>query len=409
MRIYFLVTVLWALSSFAAEESGSAALRALEITLTKGELWGVALAKQDFAQVALTKDQAAAARELLWRHHVARLTKEREEEVKNGILKFGNHEMPFFLTTFGKQPKDGWSLWISLHGGGGGPKEMNDQQWENQKRLYKLEEGIYVAPRAPTNNWNLWHESHIDPMFEHLIEDLIALKQVDPNRVYIMGYSAGGDGVYQLGPRMADHWAAAAMMAGHPNDASLLGLRNVGFAVQVGGLDAAYDRNKIAQQWITKLDELHRDDPQGYVHFGKVHENKGHWMDREDAKVLPWMAALRRNPVPERLVWKQSTVTHDRFYWLANASAVAGAEVIAEHTGQTIEIKSFDKVSELSIRLDDRMCDLNQPVHVVSQGRTLFDGFVRRTIATLSRTLETRGDPKLMFDSNVVIKLPTEK
>lgn len=409
MRICIWVAVLWALSSCAAEDSGNAALYALEITLVKGELWGEALAKQDFAQVALTKDQAAAARELLWRHHVARLTKERGEEIKNGVVKFGKYEMPFYLTTFGKQPKDGWSLWISLHGGGGGPKEMNDQQWENQKRLYKLEEGIYVAPRAPTNSWNLWHESHIDPMFERLIEDLIALKQVDPNRVYIMGYSAGGDGVYQLGPRMADHWAAAAMMAGHPNDASWLGLRNVGFAIQVGGLDAAYDRNKIAQQWITKLDELHRDDPQGYVHFGKIHENKGHWMDREDAKVLPWMAALRRNPVPERLVWKQSAVLHDRFYWLANASAVVGAEVVAECSGQTIEIKSIDKVSELSIHLDDRMCDLNQPVRVVYRGRTLFDGSVIRTIATLVHTLETRGEPKLMFDSNIVVKLPADK
>ena len=53
------------------------------------------------------------------------------------------------------------------------------------------------------------------------------LGDVDPNRVYIMGYSAGGDGVYQLAPRMADRWAAAAMMAGHPNDASPLGLRNI--------------------------------------------------------------------------------------------------------------------------------------------------------------------------------------
>jgi hypothetical protein len=175
----------------------------------------------------------------------------------------------------------------------------------------------------------------------------------------VMGYSAGGDGAYQLGPRMADHWAAAAMMAGHPNDASWLGLRNVGFAIQVGGLEAAFSRNKVAQQWIAKLDELHREDPQGYVHFGKVFENKGHWMDREDAKVLPWMAALRRNPVPERVVWKQSGTTHDHFYWLANSSAVAGAEVDVERKGQTVEIKSAEMISTLSIRLDDRMVDLN--------------------------------------------------
>ncbi|MEM7298333.1 MAG: hypothetical protein AAF391_08720 [Bacteroidota bacterium] len=53
-----------------------------------------------------------------------------------------------------------------------------------------------------------------------------------------MGYSAGGDGVYQLAPRMADSLAAAAMMAGHPNDASPLGLRNIGFTLHMGGKDA---------------------------------------------------------------------------------------------------------------------------------------------------------------------------
>ena len=45
-----------------------------------------------------------------------------------------------------------------------------------------------------------------------LIENLVALQEVNPNRVYLMGYSAGGDGVYQVAPRMADTLAAAAMM-----------------------------------------------------------------------------------------------------------------------------------------------------------------------------------------------------
>ena len=38
--------------------------------------------------------------------------------------------------------------------------------------LYTLDEGIYIAPRAPTNTWNLWHEAHIDPLFARLIENL---------------------------------------------------------------------------------------------------------------------------------------------------------------------------------------------------------------------------------------------
>lgn len=107
---------------------------------------------------------------------------------------------------------------------------MNDEQWENQIKLYQPADSLYIAPHAPTDTWNLWHEDHIDPLFDRLIQDAIVLADVNPNRVYFMGYSAGGDGVYQLAPRMADRLAAASMMAGHPNDASPLGLRNIDFA-----------------------------------------------------------------------------------------------------------------------------------------------------------------------------------
>jgi len=45
---------------------------------------------------------------------------------------------------------------------------------------------------------------------------------------------------------MADSLAAASMMAGHPNDASPLGLRNIGFTIHVGALDNGFNRNKVA-------------------------------------------------------------------------------------------------------------------------------------------------------------------
>ncbi len=399
---------------FAADAPKSGcptAVEDLEAAIAKG-VSEEELLKQDFTRATLTKEQAAKVRDVAWQQHVARITKEREAEIKDGVLKLGKLEMPFTLTQFGTQPKEGWSLWISMHGGGGAPKEVNDQQYENQKRLYKLDEGLYLVPRAPTNSWNLWHEGHIDEMFERLIQDLIVLKQVDPNRVYIMGYSAGGDGVYQLGPRMADHWAAASMMAGHPNDAKWDNLRNIGFAVQSGALDAAYDRNKIAKRWIDKLDELQKEDPQGYVHFGKIFEGKGHWMDREDAKVLPWMAALKRNPVPEKVIWRQSPRTHDNFYWLAipeKVTPVGGSFVVAERSGQTVEIKAAEKITELAIRFNEDMVDLEKPVKVVYKGQTLFEGLAKRTITTLIKTLEKRGDPKLMFEAEVIVKLPEEK
>ena len=384
------------------------ALKRLRAALTAQPTALAELADRDFAKAPLTKADAAAARELIWKAHADFIRRDRADEVKARRLTDGKLEMPFDFKTFGEKPAAGRSLWISLHGGGGAPKAVNDRQWENQKRLYTVAEGIYLAPRAPTNTWNLWHEPHIDRLFGRLIEDLIVLEDVNPDRVYLLGYSAGGDGVYQLAPRMADRWAATAMMAGHPNGVSLLSLRNVPFALQVGANDGAYNRNKVGREYGDQLAKLRKDDAGGYEHLVKIHEGKGHWMGGDDRAALPWMAKFSRNPVPDRVVWKQTGTPHERSYWLAVPPGQAKGDslVIARRDGQTIEVTAAEKVERLLIRLDDRMADLDRPVRVTHGGKELFAGPVPRTIGVLVRTLDGRGDPKLMFDGEVAIDLP---
>jgi poly(3-hydroxybutyrate) depolymerase len=387
------------------------AIKALRAALTTPPASLAELADKDFAKVPLTKADAAAARDLVWKAHVARIRKDRAGEVKDRLLKDGELEMPFFYKTFGDKPAGGRSLWISLHGGGGAPAKVNDQQYENQKKLYTLDEGVYLAPRAPTNTWNLWHEPHIDRLFARLVEDLVVFEDVNPDRVYVLGYSAGGDGVYQLGPRMADTWAAAAMMAGHPNGVSLLSLRNVPFALQVGGNDAAYSRNKVGKEYGDQLEQLQKDDPKGYQHFVKIYEGKGHWMDREDKAALPWMAKFTRDPVPAKVVWKQTGTPHERSYWLAVPPGEAKGDslVVATRSGQEIDLPTAEKVGKLLIRLDDRMADLDRPVTVTHGGKQLFDGTPSRTVGVLIQTLAGRGDPRLMFDAEVAVEVPGGK
>jgi poly(3-hydroxybutyrate) depolymerase len=359
----------------------------------------------DWTATALTKSDAAKARKAILEAHAAMIRQDRAAEINSRILKDGNREMPFFSKTFGEKPAGGRSLWISMHGGGNAAARVNDRQYENQKRLYTLSEGIYLAPRAPTNTWNLWHEPHIDRLFTRLIEDLIVLEEVNPDRVYVLGYSAGGDGVYQIGPRMADSWAAAAMMAGHPNGVSLLSLRNCPFSIQVGGNDAAYGRNRVAKEYGDQLDKLQKDDPFGYIHAVRIHEGKPHWMGGEDKAALPWMALFTRNPIPERVVWKQTSVPHTRFYWLGVPDAEARKDtlIIAERRGATVELVNVEGAKSLLIRFDDRMTDLDQPVTVRHSGKDLFKGTATRTIGTMLRTLADRGDPRLLFDAEIAV------
>jgi len=367
------------------------------------------LAEQGFATVALTKEHAKEAELLLRKDHVERIKRTRADEMKSRVLADGDLRMPFHYTISGKKPKNGRGLYISMHGGGGAPKQVNDRQWENQKRLYQVPEGVYLAPRAPTNTWNLWHQAHIDGLFDRLIENLIVFEDVDPNRVYLLGYSAGGDGVYQLAPRMADRFAAAAMMAGHPNETSPLGLRNLPFTIQVGGNDSPYNRNKVAAAWGEKLDALQKDDPKGYVHWTKIYQGKGHWLNREDAAALPWMAKHTRNPLPKRIVWKQDDVTHSRFYWLAvkPEKRKARSQVAANLEGQQFDLSTED-IDELIIRANDRMLDLDKDITVISQGKTLHRGRITRTIGSMAKTLAERGDPTSIFSGEIVVDINSE-
>jgi hypothetical protein len=313
--------------------------------------------------------------------------------------------MPIWWKVYGDKPAGGRALYISMHGGGGAPAEVNDKQWDNQKRLYKPEEGVYVAPRAPTDTWDLWHQGHMDTLFDHLIRDMVLIEGVDPDRVYLMGYSAGGDGVYQLGTRMADRFAAASMMAGHPNETRPDGLRNLPFAIFMGGKDAAFNRNEIAAQWKTTLDELSAKDPGGYPHQVTIYPENGHWMERKDAVAVPWMAKFTRNLRPSRIVWLQDDVTEPRFYWLENPAPKAGQRVVAHREGQVITIDEAPGIEQLRILLDDGMLDLDQPVKVMFEGRTLFEGTVPRTAATIARTLGDRGDPKAVFTAEILVRL----
>lgn len=363
--------------------------------------------KQDFASIALTRRHAAQAEKLLWNDWVANTKRERAAEMKNRVLKHGKHEMKFAYRIFGKKPKGGRSLFISMHGGGGAPKRVNDQQWENQKRLYAPKEGVYVAPRAPTDTWNLWHQGHIDPLFDRLIQNMVLFGDVNPNKVYLMGYSAGGDGAFQLAPRMADRWAAVAMMAGHPNETSPLGLRNIGFTIHMGERDAAYNRNKVAGQWKEKLAKLHKNDPKGYRHHVEIHKGLGHWMQRRDAVALGWMKQFTRDTIPEKVVWKQDDVTHSRFYWLAvpDASRKARSEIVAERDKQTITL-SGKGVAEVTLLLNDRVANLDRPVVIKNGTKTLFQGQVDRTIDQIAESIAARGDRDLIFSSSVTVTLP---
>jgi hypothetical protein len=407
ISIYVLLSAVW----MSQVSKPGTILENLEKSLNEPTLDLKKLSEQPFTSEPMDSKTANLAKEMIIKAYKKQIQNDRMKELSEKVFRDGRLEMPYDFQIYGEKPSTGRSLWISLHGGGGAPKQVNDQQWQNQKKLYKPEEGVYLAPRAPTNTWNLWHEPHIDRLFNKLVESLIATQDVNPDKVYILGYSAGGDGVYQMAPRMADYWAAAAMMAGHPNGVSLLSLRNVPFALQVGANDSAYNRNKIATEYGEALQKLQKNDPGGYENLVKIHEGKGHWMNLEDKIALPWMSKYSRNPIPQKVVWKQTGVPHYRSYWLAIPimDTPNDSLIIAEYKGQTVEISRAEKIKTVLVRFSDKMMDLDKTITITHQGQKVFEGKVNRLIKTQIQTLQGRGDPLLVFDAEVSVTIPSKQ
>lgn len=357
-----------------------------------------------FKSTPLTKEDAAKAQTLLYDDLAKQFLTQTQDELKANTITIAQHKMKLLVRKFGAKPEAGHSLFISMHGGGSAPKQVNDQQWQNQIRLYQPKEGYYIAPRAPTDAWNMWHQAHMDALLDRLIAALVVRGEVNPNRVYAMGYSAGGDGMYQIAPRMADRWAAAAMMAGHPGDASPLNLRNIGFTIHMGGRDAAYNRNKLAAEWQKKLEALQQKEPNAYPHEVHIYPDLGHWMQLRDKSSIPYMSKFTRNPFPQKIIWRQDDVTGTRFYWLAvdQENAKPKTTITAQLKDQTITITD-DLNLPLTLRLNDTMLNMDQPITVIRNGKQVFQGQVPRTIQTIEQTINERYDPTSIFTGQITI------
>lgn len=348
-----------------------------------------------------------------------------QEVMDAGQAVDNGHIMKFLVDCYGDEPKGGHSLWISLHGGGGVAASENDGQWQNQQVMYRRAnpkqpaEGYYVSPRAYDDVWNMWFLRGNDPLFEQIIRSFVVLKGVNPDKVYLMGYSAGGDGVWRMAPRLADHWAAASMMAGHPGSTRFENLRNLPFMMWVGGNDTAYDRNTIVPETSRKIDALQAADPEGYIHECHVQKGRPHWMELDDAAAFPWMAEYTRNSYPKRIVWRQEAeekqVPRPCFYWLKVAEPPIpddessrkpywGKELVAEIKGNVVNIEKCD-YSTFTIYLNDSMVDLDKEVTVTYRDGTLFKGKVVRSADVLRKTMTERNDPSYCFPAEIVVTI----
>jgi len=73
-------------------------------------------------------------------------------------------------------------------------------------------------------------------------------------------------------------------------------------------------------------------------------------------------------------------------------------------SGNTVTIRSRG-VKELTLLLSPDQFDFDRPVTVVANGRTVFDGRVEKSVATLTKWAARDNDRTMLFGAEVKIRL----
>ncbi len=358
----------------------------------------------------LLRDNEPATRQAAWEAYCAApLHTALKQDYDNKQVRFDKYLSPYTVKTVGTRPANGWPLFIAMHGGGGAPKRVNDSQWQHMQIYYRdqPEAGgyLYVALRAPNDTWNGFYDDYVYPLVGNLVRQFRLFGDVDPNKVFIMGYSHGGYGAFAIGPKMPDHFAAIHASAAAPTDGETTAktLRNTIFTCMVGEKDTDYGRYERNQRFRDALAKLRGDRTNIYPVTVQVIAGHGHSGLPDRDKIRDMYPAVR-NPVPRELTWLMTDRVIKDFFWLYVPNPSKEQELIASCQDNRITVTTTPNVASATVLLDDRLIDFDQPVALEVNGRTSKQK-LKPGLRTLCETLLRRGDPDLAFTAQLELPI----
>lgn len=347
-------------------------------------------------------------RDLAWQAHRASSPHPSMQlDFNNHQVRFQDHLSPYTVKQVGTRPRDGWPLFIAMHGGGGAPQELNDSQWRHMQIYYRdhPEVGgyLYLALRAPNNTWNGFYTSYVYPLIQNLLSEFLLFGDINPNKVFLMGYSHGGYGAFAIGPKMPDRFAAIHASAAAPADGAVPAtLRTTPFSCMLGEKDTAYGRYDRIRSFEREIQQLRGNRTDIYPVTVDIIPNHPH-SGLPDRDKIPELYPAIRNPVPRELTWiLTDDVIHD-FFWLHVPTAKAGMELTATCQDNHIRITSSNGVSSASILADNRLIDFNKPVVIEWNGRSTTHR-LQPSLHVLCTTIRRRDDPELAATAEWTLK-----
>ena len=208
-----------------------------------------------------------------------------------------------------------YKLVVSLHGYSG----------DDYNSATTLLEG--VRPRdfivaAPFGRGDLAYGTIGEQDVLDLMDLVMKVYPIDPNRVYLTGISMGGCGTWRIGQFYADRFAAIVPFCGWTGTDYLENLRNLSVLVVHGDADTSVpiesDENAVAcledLGYKVRFEPLEGVDHNAWAGWVKKHHGNG---------LFDYLRDISRDPWPRQVILTTSYLRYRRLYW-AGISELSG-------------------------------------------------------------------------------------
>lgn len=341
----------------------------------------------------------------------------------------------------GYDPARAWPVRVSLHGGvGRRAPAPGDPPARPLSNRIPLPDEIVVFPRAwSTSEW--WTSKQVNNI-SRVLDRVKRTYNVDESRVYVMGFSDGGTGVYYLAMRAATPWAACVPLHGQPSVLANPRIRvegqlyagnlvNCPLHIVNGGRDHLYPIEAVVPFLEMFRRAGARVDFQPYPQAG--HDMS--WWPEERPRLEAFLARHPRVAHPEQISWETERTDRDnRFRWLTiDRLGASGSDspledvnvfspapgierplfprtrrsgrVDARREGNHFELKTRG-VRELTLLLSDDVVDFNRPVRVTVNSRVVHESVLTPDLSTLLTWAARDNDRTMLYAAALRIAVP---
>jgi len=271
----------------------------------------------------------------------------------------GSDQYFLLQTPVDYQPTHPWPLLVTLHGLNDGPI------------LAPIDRSMVQI--GPYGRGSVWYEGiGAKDVFE-CIETVKRMIPIDEDRIYLCGFSMGGDAAFNLGLHTPDRWAACMPVCGKYDEIDAVSNgRYLPYAIHVGGKDTVRPPACCKPGYLRACES-------GFGSWTYTqYDEMGHsfWVDWTGA--AKWLLSQTRVKNPPQVTFGTVDLNYNKAYWVEILSLEKYGRrgtVNASITKQTVQVTT-NNVDGYRLKLEKPLLDPSQPVTIIENGREVFKGKV---------------------------------